>query len=474
MINQAKAYKVVIVGAGPGGAILARQLAAQGILVELYEKGSYEQLGHNWSDAVEFDALKATGLKMPCLEGIEWVGELVKDNIDAPGIFEKHAVPILQLHSPGLKSHKNVRFKMITTDRRRLGKLLVDQAVAAGAHIYYGYEGKRLLFRETGKSGPAGVEISGVLVKDSESGLEKPIEADLIVESSGFQSVLRSSLPLSTGIADCFMNGDYALVHREVRKYEPVLNGDYAMPDYYRYGFHTGYQWSHIHNEKSIDIGAGVKNDPDNPDPADLVEDFISRHPAVKTEKLRGGRSLCIVGRPLCSLVSNGFLVIGDAASMSVPTTGCGVGSALLTALWAADTITEAAKVRRNDLEILWMINTKFFRQSKRGASFAALSSLREILQTLTHDELDYLFIRNLLDAKTLQNAVNGEFDPPGLPKKIESFLAGIANLNLLLKLNAAVSRATRVYKHYLNYPQRWDEHKYQCWKETADQLGVS
>jgi len=258
---------------------------------------------------------------------------------------------------------------------------------------------------------------------------------------------------------------------REVRKYEPGQNSNQAVTDYYRYGFHTGYQWSHIHNEKSIDIGAGVKNDPDSPDPADLIEDFINRHPAVKTERLRGGRSLCIVGRPLSSLVSNGFLVIGDAASMSVPTTGCGAGSAILVALWAAEVIVEAAKEQRHDLEKLWAINTRFFRQSRRGTSFAALSRLREMLQALTHSELDFLFANDLLDAKTLENAVNGIFVPPGLPKKIKSLLAGFPKIDLLLKLNAAISSASRVYKHYLHYPEWWDEQSYQSWKDKADKL---
>jgi flavin-dependent dehydrogenase len=380
-------------------------------------------------------------------------------------------VPRLQLHSPGLKSIKEVSFNMITTDRRRLGQTLIDQAVDAGASVYYNHEGERLLYRETGETGPGGVEVFGVVVKDLGTGLDKELQADLVVESSGFSSVLRTSLPQFTGLAYNFPGTDFALVHREVRAYEPDETGSDAVPDYYRYGFHTGYQWSHIHNEKSIDVGAGVRNDPTNPDPRDLIEEFISHHPSIKKERLRGGRSLCIVGRPLDNFVAAGFLVIGDAASMSVPTTGCGAGSAILAALWAAEVVTEAIEKRRNDLELLWAFNVKFYSTDQRGASFAALSCLRTMLQALTHDELDFLFIHDLLDAGTLQDAVNGKFRPPGLKKKLKALTGGVQNIRLLLKLNRAVSSATNVYKHYLNYPDQWDPQVFRSWKEKADRL---
>ncbi len=464
-------FRVIVIGAGPGGVILARELAGQGITVEIYEKGSYEDLGHDWSDAVEIVALKAAGLPMPHLEGLNWVGELVKEAPGAPGIFEKHAVPRLLLCSPGLLNCKAVAFKMITTDRRRLGQLLVDQALEKGAKIYYRQEGKKLLYREKSGYGPDSVEIYGVSVTDSETGEEKELTADLVVESSGFKSVLRTSLPLSTGLADQFSDDDFALVHREVRLYDPGSSGENAVPDYYRYGFHKGYQWSHIHNGETIDIGAGVKNVPDRPDPKALIEEFISRHPAIKSEKLRGGRSLCIVGRPLTNFVAKGFLVLGDAASTSVPTTGCGAGSAILSALWSADEIIRAAREGVIDLQRLWPINARFFRAGQRGASFAALTPLRTMLQTLNHGELDFLFARELLDAETLEYAVNGKFKLPGIGKKLQAFTGGLGKPKLLLKLNTAVTSAAQIYKHYLDYPAAWDSERYRSWKEKAELL---
>lgn len=463
-------YKVAIIGAGPGGALLARELAGQDIKVALYEKGTFEELGHDWSDAVELIALKKAGFDMPHLDETTWKGALVKNGPGEPGLFEKHAVPVLQIRSPGQVSIKQAAFRMITTDRRQLGQTLVKQALAAGAAIHYRHEGLKLLFSEKGSNGIDDITVNGAVIKNRETGEIFEIKADLIVESSGFQSVLRSSLPASSGLAAPFADGDFALVHREVRGYDPGAKGADLIPDHYRYGFHSGYQWTHIHNEKTIDVGAGVRNDPQNPDPWDIIEEFISRHPAIKAEKHRGGRSLCIVGRPLDSFVTGGFMVIGDAASTSVPTTGCGAGSAILAALSAARVIREAASDNRCDLDKLWAINTNFYLKSNRGPSFAALSILRNALQSFNHAELDFFYAKDLLDSTTLQNAVNGIFRPLSFGQTLKA-LGALTRMPLLLRLSKAVVKATRLYQHYQEYPETWNKKHYQKWLKSAEEL---
>lgn len=458
-------YKVVVIGAGPGGVILARELALKGIDVSIYEKGTYEELGHEWSDAVEVAALREAGLDIPELVGREWEGCLVKQTPTDGGIFEKHAVPKLKIFSPGLVTSKEVSFRMITTDRRRLGQMLVEEALEAGARIFYRHEGRALLFAETGSKGPAGVLVEGVSILNIESGQEEKVMANVIVESAGFHSILRTGLPAYTGLADSFNDEDFALVHREVRPFLPENGAGGAIVDHYRYGYHSGYQWTHMHNETQIDVGAGVRNDPANPDPGDIIEEFISRHSAIKPEKIRGGRSLCIVGAPLPNFVTNGFLVIGDAASTSVPTTGCGVGPAIINGLRAAEVLAEAARENRNDIAKLWAINTRFYLDSYRGPAYAALAALRKALQAMEHDDLDFLFKKDLIDAATLQNAVNGIFEPPGSGKMLRSLFAGLTAPGKLMQLNKAVSRARRIFRHYQHYPHKWDNEVYRKWQ---------
>ncbi len=464
-------YRVAVCGAGPGGVVLARELARAGLDVVIYEKGNYATLGHDWSDAVELAALEACGLEMPALAGTQWKGKHVKTENNPGGIFERHAVPILQLYSPDYSSVNSIEFRMITTDRRNLGKHLADEAVAAGAVIRYGYEGQSLIYRETGEQGPHGVKVEGLKVRNTENGTLGDIRADLVVESSGFNSVLRRSLPAYTGMARPFKDYDFALVHREVRRRNREKAATEQIPDHYRYGFHSGYQWSHVHDIDFIDVGAGVRYDPKNPDPKDLIEEFINRHDSILAEKVRGGRSLCIVGPPLKNFVTNGFLVIGDAASTSIPTTGCGAGSAILSGLWAAEVICETAGKNKTDITALWGINTKFYLESTRGASLAALSALRTLLQDLDHDRLNFLFRSGIMDKETLETAVNGTFTKPAFNKKANTIIKGIFRPNALLQLNKAVSSGTNIYNHYRNYPHSWCPHAYNRWSSEADKL---
>ena len=463
-------YRVVIAGAGPGGTVLARELAAQGIDVTIYEQGQFAQLGHDWSDAVEIVALEAAGIEVPVLKEGCWEGALVKKN-GSEGLFERHAIPRLKLFSPDYSSVKDIAFRMLITDRRVLAKMLVRQAAAAGAKIEYGCEALELLYRDKGTGGPNGVTVYGLKYKDLSTGDICTAEADIVVESSGHRSTLRRSLPPSTGLAAAFKDADFGLVNREVRVRDPELAQTDVIPDHYRYGFHTGYQWSHIHNEERIDVGAGVRPAPTNPDPKDIIEEFISRHPSIKPKMIRGGRELCIVGRPLLNFVSNGFLVVGDAASTSVPTTGCGVGSALLVGLWAAGVIAAAAGAGRNDLEKLWAINKIFYLDHDRGASLAALSALRIALQELDHDTLSFLMRREIMDRETLEAAVNGSFAPPGLDTKLRSLLRGITKPPVLLKLNKAVATSTAVYRHYKQYPPAWDPPAFEKWSTKTEKL---
>lgn len=464
-------YRVVIAGAGPGGAVLARELAAKGIAVTIYEKGEFSELGHNWSDAVEIAALEAIGIEVPVLKNGRWEGALVKKSGSDEGLFERHAIPRLKLFSPDYSSVKDIAFRMLITDRRALGKMLIQQAAAAGAEIRYGCEALGLLYRERGAGGPGGVDVYGLKYKEAATGDIKEAKADIVVESSGYQSTLRRSLPPSTGLAGAFVDADFGLVNREVRVRDPILAKTDFIADHYRYGFHTGYQWSHMHNEARIDIGAGVRPDPANPDPKDLIEEFIARHPSIKPEMVRGGRALCIVGRPLLNFATSGFIVIGDAASTSVPTTGCGVGSALFAGLWAAGVIEEAALESRCDLEKLWEFNKIFYRDHDRGPSLAALSALRIALQDLGHDDLSFLMRREIMDRETLEAAVNGRFVPPGLRTKLSSLLRGLAKPSLLLKLNQVVSTSTKIYRHYKRYPQSWDAAAFEKWSRRAEEL---
>ena len=243
------------------------------------------------------------------------------------------------------------------------------------------------------------------------------------------------------------------------------------VADHYRYGYNTGYQWMQYLNEDEIDTGAGVRHDPNNPDPKEIVKEFISRHPSISDEIIRGGEGLCLVGRSPASLVAKGFVVIGDAASQTIPMTGCGAGGAMMGGKFAAEAVIAAASKGKNDCDALWEYNWKWFVGSKRGANYAGLTALRNILQDLTHDDISFLFKKDILSDEMLTNSINGIFTLPDIPTMVKTLVGGITRPRLLLKLNAATTAGTKIFKHYLAYPPKWDATQFEDWKVKADQL---
>lgn len=462
-------FKVAVAGAGPGGCIFARDLAKRGIDVTVYEKGNYESMGHDWSDAIERSALAETGFEAP-FEGSINLGPLVKTK-DASGnmtgIYERHAYPRMEVWAPDYSSSKIIDFRYVTTDRRALAKLLIEEARDAGVKFLFRHEAAGLILN--GGTILSDVEVKGLVIKDIETGETKNIPADIVADNTGFNAVLRTKLPQSTGIAGKFSDSEFALVFRTVRKRNK--NPIDPVNDHYRYGFNTGYQWLQYLNEDEMDTGAGVSHNPKNPDPKDIVMEFISRHPSISDEIVRGGGGLCLVGRSPASLVASGFVVIGDAASQTIPMTGCGAGGAMVGGKYAAEAVLAAAQAGKTDCGALWEYNFKWFAGSRRGANYAGLTAIRNILQDLSHEDISFLFRKDILNSFMLTNSINGIVTLPDLPTMIRTVAGGITRPGLLLKLNAATTAGTKIFKHYMAYPGRWDASLFEAWKSKADKL---
>jgi len=457
---------VVVAGAGPGGCIFARDLARAGVPVVVYEQGTLEDLGHDWSDAVERSALAEAGFPVPP-EAATNRGELVKRFPGDPaGIFEEHAYPEMDVWAPDYSCCKKIRFRYITTDRRALGRLLAEQAREAGAEIRFRHQ---VVDLAVSGSTLGGVKVNGVRVRDLKTGEERDEAAHVVADDTGFHARLRTRLPAATGIARKFSDAEMALVHRTVRRRDRAVAD--PMTDHYRYGYRTGYQWVQFLNQEEIDAGAGVRHDPANPDPKEIVEEFISRHPSITGDAVRGGGGLCLVGRSPASLAAGGFVAIGDAAGQTIPMTGCGAGGAMVGGVLAARAVAAAVRADRSDIASLWPYNHAWFVQSGRGANYAGLTALRNGLQSLTHEEISFLFRRDIFSGDMLTPSINGVFRAPDLWTMARTLAGGISRPGLLLKLNQAITLGTRIFRHYMAYPPTWDAAAFEAWRTRADRL---
>lgn len=469
-MNAEKAnYQVAIAGAGPGGAMLARELAAAGISVAVYESKTENALGHNWSDAVEKSALAAAGFAIPDMDNGRYKGHLVKTDEADDNLFEPHRIAPLQIRYPDLSgaTKSGVDFKYITTDRKVLGRRLAEYASQAGAKVFYQHRVDNLIGDTEGPL--ENIRVKGLCVKNKKSGASIEVSADLVVDATGYLSLLRTSLAGASAINRKFSDGDLAYACRTVRRLDKNRVTQDDLTDHYRYGAFKGYFWTHLHHEDTIDIGGGVREEPGRIDPMGVIKEMIAERPSVTDEQLRGGGGIVLVGKSPWSLVANGFAAVGDAAGQVIPTTGCGVGGALTGAMFAAEAIKTAMASGACTLQALWPYNHSWF--INRGCHFAALSALKEILQDLTHEEITFLMKKDIMSGKMLTPTINGVFEPPDPLTMAKTLTNGISRPMLLMKLNKATMLGKKIFKHYQNYPESWDAGSFSQWMARAERL---
>ncbi len=464
-------YQVVVAGAGPGGALLARDLARAGIKVAVYEAGAETETGHNWSDAIEKSALAAAGFAMPTLGPNGYEGPLVKKDENDANLFEPHAMQRLQIWAPDLsgKTRTDVDFRYITTDRMVLNRLLRQQAVDAGASFFYGHRAEGLL----GKIDVPleDIRVEGMRVTDQGQKQTTEVRADVTVDATGYRSMLRTGLTQAASINRPYTKGDLAMVFRTVRQLDTDRAAKDNLTDHYRYGAYRGYFWTHKHHPDVIDVGGGVKEAPDRVNPRDIVDEMIRERPSITAEELRGGGGTVLVGRSPYSLAASGFLVVGDAAGQVIPTTGCGVGGAMVGAMLAAQTINKALAQGRTRIDDLWGYNRMWFGGPGRGKHFAALAALKEILQDLSHAELAFLMRQDILSGEMLTPSINGIFEVPDIKATLNTLIRGISRPGLLLQLNRATAMGKKIFRHYSHYPTAWDAKTFSAWVQKADEL---
>jgi len=125
-----------------------------------------------------------------------------------------------------------------------------------------------------------------------------------------------------------------------------------------------------------------------------------------------------------------------------------------------------------NDIAALWPYNWKWFVESGRGAHYAALNALRNIVQDLSHEDISFLFRKDILNGEMLTASINGTFMVPDLKTMALTLGAGVSpGRGLLLQLNKATTVGTKILKHYLKYPESWNPAAFDAWRARTDGL---
>ena len=429
-------YDVVIIGAATSGAYFARKMAKKGYKVKMLERLSPEKLGTRMdifhvthADIAKFD--------IPAVkEGDrEWAFEFTANHFSSP--TSRYTVDTTA-DTVGLHMHEYVA-------------LMVKKAVEAGAEIEYSAAFTGFLF-ENGA-------VAGVTYETADG--TKELKAKTVVDCSGSAAVARCALPEGYGVETFRLSGDdmFYVVLRYARFTKEQINTFWLNTKSWFAPF------SMKNTEKIIGTGA-VKSFENCEKTIEKLDKVCSKD---SFEVIRTEKGTTPYRRPPYSLVSDNFIVTGDAACLTKPDCGEGVTSSMVMMDIAADVLDGALKNGCTDKAALWRINTEY--NKVQGADFCLVRAFLTKVIKAADSELEYCFAKRIIfNEKFLDN---GKVRAGDIIKTVGGIAGGIVKKNISLSTVGGVVKGAALglslKSHYLKFPASPDG--FDSWVKKADKL---
>ena len=360
---------IVIAGAGHGGLVAGWHLARAGHTVSVYERGTYETLGHDWDDCMGLRGFDLNGMPRPPKDCYHPFIQMAYKN---PRKTVTLVTPF----------HENPNFCFM--DRKALIRWLIDLCKEAGVVFHFGHE---VLGPVCGYD-----RVMGIRVRNGETVSDIP--ADLVIDAAGHYSPVRRNLPARFGIRNTLEETD---VFHCYRAYYNKTAEKFTDPKYTVFFYHCskpGMDWV-ITEDGYIDVLIGkfgpLSKQEIDASLAAIREDY----PYMGDEILRGGTVASIpLIRTLPRFVANGYAAIGDAAGMTVPLNGCGIDLCF----WAGKFLGLAAMgIKDGDFsaERLWIYQYRYC--VREGNKLIPIEKLKNLMSNISAENVDFLLEQEIL-----------------------------------------------------------------------------
>jgi len=339
--------EAVVVGGGPAGLIAARELASMGVQVKAYEEHA------------------TIGEPNHCA-GILSVEGLARLGVEPSPEFIQHEVRGGVAHSPNGTPIRiaGSRVRAYVVDRGAFDRHLAGQAEDAGAELILGHRVRGLILREG--------RVTGV------SGADGAVEAGVVIDCEGVGGPLARSAGLSPpekGIL-AGINAEVSGVEAEPGLVEVWL-GEEVAPGFFAWVAPTG--------PGSARCGLACEEG----DAKALLDRFIERR-FGEAEHAEPVRWPVLKGGPVAKTYGDGFLLAGDVAGQTKPTTGGGVVFGGLCAIEAARTVSSALEAGDCSSERLSRYEAAW--RGLLGREFSSMLAARRIADGVSDERMDRLF----------------------------------------------------------------------------------
>ncbi|MEM1096354.1 MAG: NAD(P)/FAD-dependent oxidoreductase [Bacteroidota bacterium] len=315
---------VIVVGAGPGGATAAAMLARRGVNVLLLDKQRFPR-DKVCGDAISgksVDALKALGVidKMPLARPLDTWGITFSspagDQVTIP--FTKD---FTQPIPPGYVCPR------LTFDR-----VTFEAAVDSGAEVWQEATVKNLIMD--------GQRVTGVTVQRKGEKEAHTIHAPIVIGADGAYSVVVRDLGM-TQLDEKHYAGSMRAYYEGVTGFDEMNSIELHFADVVI----PGYFWIFPLPDGRANVGLGMVSHlmkKHNVKLRPLLDQLVT-HPRFRDRFANAERigSMKGWGLPLGSkprpMAGDGWMLVGDAASLIDPFTGEGIGNAMISAIHAAE-----------------------------------------------------------------------------------------------------------------------------------------
>ena len=422
-----------VVGAGTAGAVAAMSAKAHGVSVALIDTKPRNQIGNKvCGDTVSCSIIQRLGE----LVGFRGLMNSVERTLTGVEIFLKDT-----------DYSMSTEVEFYSVDRLTLGQELVASCEGMGVKISDGCAFLRPIFAD-------GV-VSGIQAHSHVNGIIE-IDAPIVIDATGLAGRVRKFFPPISESLDPY---DMWNCYREIRKLEKETELVSSMSYYVDQRLAPGgISWSFPRSSTNVNAGVCTPSITGF-NPKQLFDKFVVETSYFTNSKvLESAAAPEPVRRPLNTLVSDGVMVVGDAAFQTSPITGGGIDYSIYAGEIAGRVAAQSMSKKGVEARDLWPYNLEFMRTV--GREIAIQDVFRRFLWSLTNNEVKFIVDNGLLDEHDFIHLyVGGQYSGGivNIVKKCFRLLPCVTSLPLFFNTLQALRRVRKVARLYENFPEPHD-----------------
>ncbi len=424
-------FDAIVVGAGTAGCLAAKTMAESGLKVTIIEKKPREEIGEKiCGDALGEHHLKFLGLEKP-------TGGELEAKIDGIKIYSPDENTIFTIADKD--------FVGFLLNRRLFGQWLLKKATDEGAALQDCMNFRSLIIEKGA--------VTGITAKNMKTGKTLEFHSKVVVDATGYFGMVRKQLPVEMGIDRELANEDVEACYREIRQLKQETENTRFCEIYLNQKASPGgYIWIFPKGGARVNVGIGALMRENYPNPKTQLYETAFKKPIFEGSLvLTGGSWFDPVRRPLDNMVSNGIVLVGDAASLVNPIHGGGIGPSMISGYLAGKQIIDALSKGEPTKEALWGYNKKYI--ETYGKKQGTLDIFKMFLLSCSDEDLNYGMNEKLMTEDDVLKAGMGDDFHLNITETARRVFRGIRRVGFLNKLRLTVTMMRVLSAHYNTYP---------------------